>query len=187
MQIEDGTGSGNRAMVNSENRLSVTAVTASVEHHSNHRDGNAYSLPFVQAPTAGDDCVFYLQNDSETDMALEGINISVSGAAEVYMKAGDSGTRNAASSLTPINSNFGSGRNAEGTFEKGADLDGGAATLAGGSEIDRFRFIADTATHCINFPQDFIIPKGSTFTIWSSTIVTLTCTLFLNYHDVSLG
>ncbi len=187
MLIEDGTGSGYRAQVNLEGRLGVTSVSSTVEHHTNHHDGRAFVVLFVQAPTAGDDCVFYLINGAETDIVLEGINLSVSAAAEVYIRSGDTGTRNSATALTPVNCNFGSGLTAGGIFEQGADLDGGGAGLGGGTEIERYRFIADSATDHINFPQDFILPKGSTFTIWSSTTATITCTLYLNYHSVDLG
>lgn len=187
MLIEDGAGSGAKAAVNAENRLAVTAISSSVEHHSNHHDGQAYSILFVQAAALDDDCIFYMTNTSETDMTLEGINLSVAGAAEIYFQSGAIGSRNSATAVVPANNNFGSGKTAEGIFEKGADLDGGAAGLEGGTEVERYRIIADSSTSHTNFPQDFIMPKGSTFTIWVSTTVTVTCTLYVNYHHVSLG
>jgi hypothetical protein len=187
MQIEDGAGSGTKAQVNIENRLAVTAISSSVEHHTNHHDGAAYHVLWSQVATAGDDCIFYMSNDAEEDITCEGISISVSGAAEIYIQSGDTGARNTATDLTPANCNFGSGRTAEGTFEQGADLDGGAATLAGGTEVERYVFRGQTNTAHINFPQDFIMPKGSTLTVWSSTTATVVCTLYFNYHNVSLG
>ena len=120
-------------------------------------------------------------------MVLEGINISVTGAAEVYFQSGNTGTRSAAAAdVTPANANFGSGRTATGIFEQGADLEDGA-TLTTSVEVERYRFIGDTATGHINFPQDFIMPKGSTFTIWVDSTATVTATLYLNYHPTSLG
>jgi hypothetical protein len=187
MQIEDGTGGGYKTMVNSENRLAVTSVSSSVEHHTNHHDGAAYQVIIDQAATAIDDCIFYMINTSETDITLEGIHLSVDAAAEVYLQKGAVGTRNAATALTPANCNFGSGRTAEGTWEQGADLDGGAATLTGGIEIERYVFRAATNTSHFNFPQDYIMPKGSTLTIWVSSTATVNATLHFNYHPVALG
>ena len=187
MQIEDGAGTGFKALVNTTNQLAVTAISSSVEHHVNHHDGQAYSALFAQAATAADDCVFYLENTSEIDMVLEGINISVSGTTDVYFQAGNEGTRPTATDVTPANLNLGSGRTATGVFEVGADLQGGG-TLATSTEIERYKFIGATATDHFNFPQDLIVPKGSTFTIWMSVqSITLTTTLYFNYHAISLG
>ena len=123
-----------------------------------------------------------------TDMILEGIWFSVTGACEIYMQVDNGlGTRNAATALLPVNCNVGSGNLAEGIFEGGNDLDGGAATLAAGNEIERYLFTAATPSTHYNFEQDIIVPENYTFTLWSSAIVTINATLVFNYHAVTHG
>lgn len=185
LQISDGKGSGHQVKVDSENRLSVASIESSVEHYINHKDGKAYNCLFEQAPTAGDDCILYLYNSSDFDMVIEGITTAVSQACELYFQLNDQGTRNAATELTPVNLNVGSGNKAEGTFEKGADLDGGAATLTGGIEFDRLKFTAATDSNHYNFEQDIIVPKGFTMTIWCDTAATnILGTIVFNYHNL---
>jgi hypothetical protein len=94
----------------------------------------------------------------------------------------DKGTRDSATALVPTNSNAGSGLTADGTFEKGADLDGGAASLAGGYENERVKFRGATDSDHYNFEQDLIIPKNATLTIWVDSVVTVLGTVYLNYH-----
>ena len=184
LTIEDGTGSGREAGVNSENRLSVDAVSFSGEHHANHHDKQAYNVQFSQAPTANDDCIYYMQNTSDTDMVVEGMYLATSAACEVYVKVDNSGTRNSATALTPTNLNRGSGNEADGVFEKGADLDGGAATLTSGIEIARGVFHAALSTSNFNFEQDIILPKNSTLTIWCDTAATtITALVDFNSHS----
>ena len=186
-KIQDGTGSGDTAAVSSENRLETLAVTATSEHHANHAHGHAHNLLFDQAPTAGDDCIIYIQNTEDMDMCIEGIWLSVSGACEVYFQLNDTGTRNAATDVVPPNLNAGSGHIADGVFEVGADLDGGAATLAGGIEFQRLVFRAATDSAMWNFEQDIIVPKNATFTIWVSAVITVNGTVVFNYHTLDGG
>lgn len=187
MIIQDGAGSGYRAKVTSENNLAVLAITATNEHHANHGHGHAHNLLFDQAPTAGDDCIIYIQNTNDMDMCIEGVWLSVSGACEVYFQLNGTGTRNAATGVVPPNLNAGSGHVANSTFEVGADLDGGAATLAGGTEFNRFVFRAATDSASFNFEQDIIIPENATFTIWVSAVVTVNGTVVFNYHTLDEG
>jgi len=185
MHIQDGTGKGYQAEVNAEHRLQVGAVTYTAERHSNEAEGNAYQVLFSQSPTAGDDCIFYMVNSSQTmNLIAEGIWLYVSAAGEVSVKLGAKGTRNSATALTPVNCNAGSGNSADGTFEKGADLDGGSATLTGGSIVSMYKFSAATDTKYFNFEQDIIVPQNQTLTLWcSSASPTVTGHLVFNYHS----
>ena len=183
IQIQDGTGKGYVASVCSENRLRVVSVAQSVESHANQHDGQAYHLSFSQSPTANDDCILYMQNDDDDDVMVEGFYLYVSGACEVYVQLGDTGTRNSGTSLTPVNANAGSGNTATGTFEKGADLDGGSATLTGGSEFMRWIFTAETATDFYNLECDCVLPENQTLTLWCDTsTVTVTGVAVFFYH-----
>ena len=189
MQIEDGTGRGFKVKISRENFLEVHAITQTVESHVNHVHGSSYHCVFNQSPTAGDDCFFYMVNNSdENHIIIEGVYIGVQGAtaddAEVYFKLGAKGTRGSATALTPVNCNTGSGRAADGTFEKGADLEGGG-TLTGGSEIERYVFagVQDQVSKHFNFEQDIILVKNETLTIWATDAgATYYITVVFNFH-----
>jgi len=183
MQIEDGIGKGYKATVDSENRLLTLSVTKTLERHINEDEGNSYNLLFSQAPTANDDCILYMLNSSVDKMVVEGMWLYVSGACEVYYAFADTGTRNGAVTLTPVNLNSASGSVAEGTFERGADLDGGAATVTIGNPLNLFKFTAETATSIFNFEQDLIITKNNAMVVLCDTAgVTVTGTVIFNYH-----
>jgi len=184
--IKDGKGQGNLASVNNENRLAVTSISSTVEHHVNHHEGEAYILLFEQSPAADDDCILYIQNTSEEDLVIEGIDLSVDGACQVYYKLNGQGTRNNATAITPANVHGGINNDADGVFEQGADLDGGSATLTNGEIVGRhvFRAAANTS-HC-NFPQDIIVSKSATFTVWCDTSsVTVIASIPFNYHSLA--
>jgi len=182
--VDDGKGRGYKAAVDAENRLETYSIEQSIEHHINHLHGRGYHIIFQQAPTAGDDCIFYMQNSSEIDLVLEEISLYVSGACEITLQFGNIGTRNAANDVTPVNTNAGSGNTADGIFEQGADLDGGAATLTAGTVVAFYKFSAESTTNQIfNFSQDLIIPKNQTLTIWCNAVQTIYCTIPVNYHS----
>ena len=183
MKIEDGTGTGRLARVTLDNQLLTRSTTVSAEHYINHHYGLEYNVLFEQAPTAGDDCILYIENGNDSDMVVEGIQLSVGGASEVYVQIDDIGTRNAATDLTPANLNTGSGNLADGEFEVGADLDGGAATLTGGREIGRYVFRAASDTCGFNFDQDVFLTKNRTMTIWCDAIVTVNGTVMFHYAN----
>jgi len=182
MLIEDGKGTGRKAAVSNDNFLKTRAVTVSIEHYINHHNGEAFNILFQQAPTAGDDCIFYMENSSDDDVVVEGLTLAVSGACEVYIQINDVGTRNAATDVVPSNLNASGSKLGDGEFEYGADLDGGAATLAGGYEIERYVFYAATNSSAFNFEQDVILQKNRTLTIWCDAIVTVTGTVIYNQH-----
>lgn len=187
MIINDGTGSGYDAQVDSSNRLRVFSTTVTAEHHAAHNRGQAYQLVISQSPTAADDCIFYIQNTSDEDLVIEGMKIGVINCTaddSIYFKLGDSGTRDSATALTPVNVNAGSGNVADGTFEKGADLDGGAATLTGGTEFDRIVFagVTDSSSQNYNFEMDVILPKNRVLTGWVGGSATGTYYITVNMY-----
>lgn len=188
MEIVDGGGSGRSALVNKDGRVATAAISSSIEHHINHAHGEAYTVLINQAPTANDDCIFYLKNNSATDMVIEGFYVSLSGACEIIIEKNSDGTRNAATPLTPQNMNFGSGKTADVTAEQGADLDGGAATLTGGSAIAHGVFLSAISTTYFNFEQDLIVPKNKTISVWCNTAgVTVVAQMPFNFHPDDLG
>ena len=91
MYIEDGTGSGNKAQVTDGHRLAVFAVSATTEHHASE-EGKAYHMLFDQAPTAGDDCIIYIENSFDGNMSIDGVWLSPSAATEIYFHLGGEGS-----------------------------------------------------------------------------------------------
>ena len=169
MLIENGKGTGHKAEVSSTNRLMTAAVTVSAEHEANHSNEQAYAVTFNQSPTAAGDCIFYMVNSSDSDIVIEGATVGVINCTAdetLYFKIGDSGTRNSATALTPVNLNGGSGNTASGTFEQGADLDGGAATLTGGSTFETLIMagVTDKVSSNFNFEADVVLPKNKALT-----------------------
>lgn len=194
MQIEDGHGTGTKVKVVQGKRLYVHAVTTSIEHEINHDEGLAFHVVFNQSPTAADDCIFYMKNTSDIDLVVEGMRVAgknfTADTDSIYFEIGNLGTPAGTTELTPVNVNAGSGKSATGEFYKGADLQTGASDLASGSEVERLLFpgtITDITGFNYNFPQDVIIPKNQTFTIWigGSNAGTWYFTIYFNYHEES--
>jgi len=182
IQIE-GHSSSRIAGVSEENRLQTESIRMTTAEHTNKDEKEAYYLEFEQSPTANDDCIVYILNESEKDLIVNAILLQVSAACDVYIKLKDTGTRNSPTSLIPTNGNAGSGNIADGTFEYGADLDGGAATLSGGSIVASFRFIAATNSTVYAPPADWILPKNTSMTIWcSSSAATVKGNVLFYYH-----
>jgi len=183
MILEDGTGKAYKAHVNEENCVCCESIAVPFALHTNEIHGESYSIIIDQAPTAADDCIYYLENNSEKDLLISSIKLFASGAVEVYMKLGAAGTRNSPAALTPVNRNAGSGNAADCTSEQGADLDGGAATLTGGEEVDRIALEASKQTLRIVWDSAIIIPKNQTMTLWASAIVTINATIAIYFHN----
>lgn len=147
--------------------------------------GEAYHAQFDQSPLANDDCVLYMANEHPTwILIIEGIWLQIDGAGEIYFKISDEGTRNSASAVIPANLNAKAGNDAQGTFEEGTDLDGGAATLTGGTEIERYIFVAAMNSQHFNFEADVVLGLGNTFTIWGSDSTrTIHGTVVFHYYE----
>lgn len=178
---------GNSAAVNSDNMLQTLAIVSTIEHYINHSKGLAFNILFSQSPAANDNCILYMENESEKDMVLEGMHMSVNVACEVYIRINNVGTRNNPTSITPVNLNLGSGKPAVGVFEHGSDLSGGAATLSSGTIAERFVFVGATTSLFTNFEQDLIVPKNRALTVWcSNSAATVTATVPFNYHPIAL-
>ena len=167
-------------------RLETYAVTVSLEHDTNKRNGEAYSWYFTDDADANDDCIFYLKNNDDRDLVLEGMNLYVTSDAEVYIKLGGVGTTNSsATAVVGCNMNAGSGNVADVTALHDGDIQAGA-TFSSSTECLRYKYTDGTSydTHDINYPMDIIIPKNSVFSIWCGTAgVVIQCTIFGFFDD----
>ena len=160
---------GQAANVTPEGQLETKAITHSAEHYSNHVVKQAYQVPFAVNPAGADDCIFYLINNDEHDLFVEGFSYASSAAEEIYVEIANTGTAvlAAGTAQTPANCNAGSGNQADavcwsGTADEAVDITG----LTNGREIERLWIIAAADKKFHNFEMDVIIPKNKIFSIW---------------------
>jgi len=156
----------------------------------NAAEGQAYNMIFQIAPSALNAPFLYIKNTSTIDLIIEGFKIQWSDEGYIEAKLGDTGTYVADQTITPANLNAGSGNQADGVFVVGDDLtNAGAATLGGGTIIERVYYSGDAATQTLNFEQDVIVPENFTFTMWSNATSgsaagsAINGTIIFHYHE----
>ncbi len=175
---------GNPQKVNEEGQAHTVAVAHRAGHHVNEVHGEAYTWQFSEDPDAGDDCIFYLKNNDDKVLVLEGIDLFITTDTDVYLKVGGTGTTAAGTAITGTNVNAGSGNIADVTCLHDGDIEAGG-TFTGATESNRYVYQSGTLvdTHHINFPQDIVIPKNQVFSIWSSIIAVIVTGTLYGYFD----
>jgi len=176
---------GTPVSVDDENMVKTLAVTESLEGHSNRRHGSAYTWQFSNDPAAADDCIFYIKNNDDLPLILEGIDLFITDDCDVYLKLGGTGTTAAGTTVTGTNMNAGSGNDADVTCLHAEDIEAGG-TFSGAVECCRFIYESGTLvdTHHMNFPMDIVIPKNQVFSLWVDTIsIVVKGTLYGFFHD----
>jgi hypothetical protein len=154
--IEDGSGDGYRAKVDGANRLFVSSISESLEHHTNTIHGDSYNLIFSLTATTSGSCVLYIKNSGDENIIFESIMLRSASLEIVEIKINNVGTPVGGTTATPANLNAGSNRQAYGTFLVGSNITG----LTGGITIFRY-FINDGGSSSeYNFDQDIILPKN---------------------------
>ncbi len=192
MRISDGTGKSYDAGVNEENRILAACVSASIEHHINHHNGESYNVDFAVNPDAADDCFFYLKNDSNKnqDIILEGLWIQTSAAEEIELRIDEVGiaVKTNGADLTPQNLNGGSGNIADITcYGETADGAVDITGLSGGRQIQKL-WLTDAKSVFFNFEQDVIITPNQTFSMYAVGGDTLLRgTVVFNFHQETQG
>ena len=191
MILEDGKGSGHSVQVNAENQICTSAITQTLDNHSNIIHKTSYNAVFAVNPDGADDCIFYLKNDDDQNIIIEGIWLQSSGAEEVYLKIGETGTavKTSGADITPVNLNVGSGNLADCTcYSNAGDGAVDITGLSGGSIFQKYWITAAADTKFFNFEQDIILPKNKTFTIYcvgGDTNIRGTACFF--FHDNPIG
>ena len=181
---DPNTGDG--VKVNEEGMAKACCVYQSQAQHTNVTHEEMFTMLIDETPAAIDDCIAYIQNGKDVDMIIDSIDIPDVGAdMMLYIQLGDSGSRNAAGNVIPVNLNSGSGITANGNsiFETGVDLDGGAATLAGGAESHRIKALAAGEHVHYDFPGKIILQKNQTLTLWGDVSNTVLAFISFHYHD----
>lgn len=162
--IEDGTGTGIQAKIDSDNRLLTESVSKSIEHYHNVTKGTGFHILCQQTPTGAGDCFFYMKNLSTKNWIIEGFNNRVASAETIEVNILQTGTPSGGSTITPVNVNSTSSLLLNGTFEGGNDITG----MSGGRLIDR-AYLTNTDTGGYNFELDVVIGPGHTLTLYAVT------------------
>ncbi len=164
MKIQDGRGTGEMLGITDEGRLMGQVVSTTVAHHTNHHEGEYYTLTIQQTATSPNYCIGYMKNDNTVDMIVESIYLYCAGSALVTIKGNDTGTPATATTLTPANCNLGSANAAQGTFYKGAHL--GSGDLAGGTDLLNWYTSGSNMSPLLLFHPGVIVPKNKTVTFY---------------------
>lgn len=182
MIIEDGTGKGYQARINSENRLLVSSVSSTIEHHINHVVGRSFNLVFSATPSAGD-CFLYMKNeDKDRDVTIEGFWFKESADDYIDIMISQTGSPINGTAITPINLNTGSGYSAIGTFEYGNNITG----LSGGNTVMKIFHANSNESIYRNFDQDIILGYNGVFALYIGTgTVQVDGIICFNYHTVN--
>jgi len=163
MIIEDGTGYGYSAAVNSENKIKTLSTRITFAHHVNHDEGKCFTALFDQTPTGSGDCFFYLKNNDSEDLVVTELRFRVESNEEIYLKIKDEGTPVDGAAITPVNLNAESGNAADVTCQQGSDITG----LSSGNIIDYIGILSSQGTKQFKLTPDIIIPKNHVFSIYA--------------------
>ena len=168
MKIEDGTGTGKRAKVSSQNRLEVNAVHVAEMTHISSTDGGAYSLHLDRTFLAADtiENIGFLQYTGEYKLQVNTIYFSREGVAllsgeqaRIELTTGDLYT-SGGTLTTPVNLNIGSSSALSASVYSGAtDI-----VLDKTSEVDMFDIVIENNAN-ISFEGALILNKNDSIGI----------------------
>lgn len=166
--IKDGTGTGNTARVDTENRVYVRSLNIPLQHNLSHTDEQAYQVLSNQTLSgSGTVPVLVLNNtDPARDMVVTYIRWQVIGLAggtaipdvATYMRLSFGRSYSSGgTALTPVNMSAGSANAAVGNFYGGNPTMTGTAT-----EWDRWYPKASGDMHVWNKEGSLVVPAGQT-------------------------
>ena len=165
MKIHDGTGTGNEAKVDSNNRLHTDAVT-NARRRQAALEENAFELGTgeITLTSANTSAVLYFKNNETKDFVIDSLEItcknSTGGAIDsflVELLINPTGL-SAGTSTSAVNMNFGSSKTLTADITIGQE----AATVTGGTVSG-----LDYAKVDMKNPWDlvWVVPKGSSFAL----------------------
>ena len=125
MRLQDGGGTGQEAIVDSEGRLYGFATVEEEDKHTNKHAGKVWSYPFTVTPVGAGDYFFYFKNTSNTNAYLTDVRIYAP-TAEVVGLHVVSGTASytAGSDITGVNRNTGSALSLSATVKSDTNTTG---------------------------------------------------------------
>jgi hypothetical protein len=173
MKLQDGTGSGNEAKVDNNNRLHIQSVSETEALHAAEL-GNAYNINTGLISITADATLIYLKNNEDEDLVVESIAIGsfegITHSDDPYItiiKNPTSGDLIADATAVSINENrnFGSSKSLTGDAYKGKV----SGTITGGNDAAILQVAPATRSF---YNVDFILPKGSSIAIKLTANVT---------------
>jgi len=114
MRIEDGTGKGNVAKVDDENRLRTYSVVENEMSHVSENDGLAFSWTIVGYNYTAGDTILLVRNDSDKDLHIQKVMYGSDAATKVQIHRPANATL-AGTAVVGVNANSKSGNVAEAT------------------------------------------------------------------------
>lgn len=154
--IKDGQGSGYLAGVTTENRLMMSGVSVSKEHHTNFAHNDAYNMLFSVTPTGAGDTFLFIKNTDDEPIICEGFSIWCETDEVINICLSGVGTPVGGTDVVPANLTSGTAKQARGTFQTGADITGITNTRT----VATYAVAASTESKFRNFDADIIIPQN---------------------------
>lgn len=119
MQLDDGKGRGNKAAVNSSNRLNVSSRVNARIYYVSRDKGRVFSVVSEDSTAASGEMTFHMKNTSSTrDLYISHMDIAAENACGIKLFK-VTGTAASGTALTPVNLNLTSNHTAEGDFSSG--------------------------------------------------------------------
>ena len=157
MMIDDGTGSGRRAKVTTENLLAILGIILPIEHHVNHEERRAYNCVVEQTPGGAGYYFFYLKNTADDDLIVTSIQLYTPSVETINFVLLPIGTA-VGTAYVPINKYCGSANTADADCVVGNNITG----LTGGNIVDRLVINGSTIGMInIDWISNFIVPKNT--------------------------
>lgn len=167
MKLEDSTGTGNGAKVDSKNRLHVKSVSTT-EPQEQTKQGNSFDIDsaLIALTSANPSGVFFIKNNEDVDFVLETLFFnfgpSTGGAGVLLIEVLRNPTVgtliSGGTDIEKRNRNFGSSSTLNADAKGGAEAD----TVTNG---DRFFDILESPSKQFPIPVDITIPKGSSIAV----------------------
>lgn len=193
-QLIDGTGTGFRVQVNSDNQLR-TFATIETEAVFRNKAGFAYNLNtgLISLTDAVDTPIMYLKNNEEGDIIIEAVVIGAfnstngSSTADVYTTFIRNPTTGTIITSTPTNVDMNSNRNYSSTNTLTADVFKGATgdTMTDGNDHILVRLSTNSRTF-VSINE--VMPKGTSFGVkfkppTSNTAMNVYAAIICYIHD----
>lgn len=168
--IKDGCGSGNRAKVNSENRLLTSTINRTSAAYSSQDNGQSYMVStfdtaYTLTATTTGGYFLYLKNNDDDEIVINRIIGNADGSTRFeLMKNVLIGTIGNNNTHTSVNLNYASSNTNTATCYNWDETGDGMTGISGGTLVGAFTLPAAGLVD-LSFDGDHVIPKGSNFAI----------------------
>ena len=167
--IQDGTGTGYRAKVNSSNRLTVDSIETTAESlASSMGDSFNVSNDIVEITSDAQTALIHINNTNSEDWIITRVYFHFGGSTGgvgsgefCMVKNATAGTLiSGGATVTPVNANFASAKLLVGEFLQGTD----GSTVTDGTEFLRTIVPSFTSRNIIPF-DSVVIPPGASLSL----------------------